>query len=268
MTFEEQGDRLVVRHKARTGFMNYMGLIAIFLLPCSVMMFAVNALSPINVAIGCDRAQNLCTCTPVSAGWDSTTFTLEQIPLVHVEGSGAGRIIYLGNKNASMTEVRRQLSNGATSNSVGDQYTKAVEDLQAWAKGTEPLFKITYPAGDQGAPWPMALMTFLFGAFWTWQMFRAPRSTELIVDRARRELQIDRKFLRGKQSQKLSFDDIGQVVKQGTKNRMALAIVSVETKSAGSVIIFDEGAFPASIKDADLLLEKLKAFGLPVSVQS
>ncbi len=258
MTFEEHGERLVIRHKARTGFFTYMGLIAIFLLPCSVLMFVVNVSSPRNIALSCDRAKNECTVSPVSAGWDSRTFPLTQLSDVHTEGSGSKRMIFLGEKDKS---PRYQLSNEAGSSEVADEYARAVEQAHAFQTGTEPTWKVVYPSGAQGMPWFAAVLTFVFALVWLLQVIRAPKGLELIVDRARREVQVHRRFWRRTDSQTFPFDQIERVATSGGSNtRLTLTIVALVLKDSKSIILFDEAAFPAAKREADQLLEKLHAF--------
>jgi hypothetical protein len=257
MTFEEHGERLVIRHKARTGYLTYMGLIAIFLLPCSVLMFVVNVSSPRNIALTCDRAKAECTVSPVSAGWDSRTFPLAQLPDVHTEGSGNKRMIFLGEVGKS---PHHQLSNEAGSSEVAEEYTKAVEQAHAFAAGTEPTLKLLYPSGAQGMPWFGAVLTFLFALVWLAQIVRAPKGLELIVDRTKREVYVNRRFWRRIDAQTIPLDQIARVACSGSKTNMSLTIVALVLKDSKSIIVFDEAAFGAAKQEADLLLQKLHAF--------
>jgi len=257
MTFEEHGERLVIRHKARTGFLTYMGLIAIFLLPCSVLMFVVNVSSPRNISLTCDRAKAECTVSPVSAGWDSRTFPLAQLGEVHVEGSGRKTMIFLGDKDKS---PHHQLSNESGSSEVGALYQKAVEQAHAFQSGTEPELKLLYPSGAQGMPWFAAVLTFLFALVWITQVIRAPKGLELIVDRAKREVYVNRRFWRRIDAQTIPLDDIVRVAVSGSKTNLSLTIVALVLKDSKTIILFDEAAFSAAKQEAELLVQKLHAF--------
>jgi hypothetical protein len=261
MTFEEHGERLVIRHKARTGFLAYMGLVAMFLLPCSVLMFVVNVVSPRNIALTCDRAQNACTVSPVSAGWDSRDFPLSELPGVRIQGTGIKKLIFL---NEEGKDPHFQLSNEAGSSEVAAAYVKAVEQAHAFANSTEPTLRLVYPSGSQGMPWYAAVLTFIFALVWLLQVMRAPKGLELIVDRSKRQMEINRRFWRRIDAQVVPLDQIERVAISGAKTNVTLTIVALVLKDSKTVILFDEAAFSAARAEAELLLTKLTAFaGLP-----
>jgi hypothetical protein len=257
MTFEEHGERLVIRHKARSGFLTYMLLIALFLLPCSVLMFVVNVSSPRNISLTCVRAKDECTVSPVSAGWDSRTFPLSQLGEVHVEGSGRKTMIFLGDKEKS---PHHQLSNESGSSEIGAEYKRAVEQAHAFQSGTEPTLKILYPSGEQGMPWFAAVLTFLFALVWIMQVIRAPKGLEVIVDRSTREMQVNRKFWRRTDSQTIPLDQIVRIAVSGSRTNMSLTIVALVLQDSKTLILFDEAAFSAAKQEAEQLVQKLHAF--------
>ncbi len=260
MDIVETTGKLVIKRKARLGLVKVIGWVSLVLiLPLSVLLTAVNLGAPRDITLTCDRAAAQCTVSPVGFGWKPRTFPLDDLSKLHLEHG----VLFVGERGKP---GRQQLSNQSDGGDTTRAYHAAVSQAQAFRSGAAPSLTVTYPTGRAGMPWLGVAVSFLFAVTWSWKLFTAPRSFELVLDPAARTVRVGRVLWRRTESTERSFDDIAHVRTWGQHTAHDLVQVALAMKDGGLVSLVDEGSSGVAKADAQALAEKVSAItGAPIT---